>query len=157
MTEPIKSMAPEAAATAPRAEIVALSKPTRLATANGIRRQSISEGKKGPAPDITAEKQASAGLSAIGNGRFSLRAAINAKCRECIYDPGNGNGSWGEQVEACSAANCPLHAVRPISRPNSHDNYAEVSRIGRHALSRVRGPKSGLLAVPLEHLEGDAA
>jgi hypothetical protein len=43
----------------------------------------------------------------------SLRTAINAKCRSCIYDPGCGGGGWREQVAACSSANCPLHPVRP--------------------------------------------
>jgi hypothetical protein len=45
--------------------------------------------------------------------RPSLRAAIDAFCKACIYDPGNGNGAWREQVDACSSSNCPLHEVRP--------------------------------------------
>jgi hypothetical protein len=48
--------------------------------------------------------------------RPSLRAAIDAFCKGCIYDPGSGNGAWREQVEACSSANCPLHPVRPRSK-----------------------------------------
>jgi len=47
--------------------------------------------------------------------RPSLRAAINAMCKKCIYDPEGGNGTWREQVQACSSSNCPLHALRPIS------------------------------------------
>jgi hypothetical protein len=47
----------------------------------------------------------------------SLRKAINAKCRECIYDPNGGGGTWRQQVEACSSPSCPLYVVRPISRP----------------------------------------
>lgn len=43
----------------------------------------------------------------------SLRAAINAKCKDCIYDPKCGGGTWREQVAQCSAANCPLWPVRP--------------------------------------------
>lgn len=46
--------------------------------------------------------------------RLSLRGAINAMCRSCLYDPGNGNGGWREQVEGCSSSNCPLHSVRPL-------------------------------------------
>jgi len=46
--------------------------------------------------------------------RVSLRAAIDAMCRSCIYDSGSGNGGWREQVQACSSANCPLHPVRPL-------------------------------------------
>lgn len=43
----------------------------------------------------------------------SLRSAIDAMCRACIYDPGSGNGTWREQVTACSSSSCPLHLVRP--------------------------------------------
>jgi hypothetical protein len=45
----------------------------------------------------------------------SLRATINAKCRECIYDPIAGGGTWRQQVEACTSTNCPLWPVRPVS------------------------------------------
>lgn len=46
--------------------------------------------------------------------RASLRAAINAMCKGCIYDkfqPGN----WRQQVEACTSPGCPLYPVRPVS------------------------------------------
>jgi len=46
--------------------------------------------------------------------RPSLRAAIDAMCKGCLYDPGNGNGAWREQVQGCSSSNCPLHPVRPL-------------------------------------------
>ena len=46
--------------------------------------------------------------------RLSLRAAIDAMCKSCLYDPGNGNGGWREQVQGCSSSNCPLHPVRPL-------------------------------------------
>jgi hypothetical protein len=46
--------------------------------------------------------------------RLSLRAAVNAMCKHCLYDPGSGNGGWLEQVQACSSGNCPLHPVRPL-------------------------------------------
>lgn len=46
--------------------------------------------------------------------RPSLRAAIDAMCKHCIYDPGSGNGGWREQVANCSSSNCPLHLVRPL-------------------------------------------
>lgn len=47
--------------------------------------------------------------------RPSLRGAINAKCKECIYDPRSGMGTWREQVTACTSYSCPLFAVRPVS------------------------------------------
>ena len=46
--------------------------------------------------------------------RLSLRAAINAMCKNCLYDPGNGNGAWRVQVQGCSSSNCPLHSVSPL-------------------------------------------
>ena len=46
---------------------------------------------------------------------MSLRAAINAMCRACIYDPHSGLGPWRMQVEACTSPSCPLYAVRPRS------------------------------------------
>lgn len=49
--------------------------------------------------------------------RTSLRSAINAKCKECAYDPkARGCGSWREQVANCAGVNCPLYTVRPVPR-----------------------------------------
>jgi hypothetical protein len=45
----------------------------------------------------------------------SRAQAINAKCRECIYDPYSA-GTWREQTSACASSNCALHAFRPLSR-----------------------------------------
>lgn len=50
-----------------------------------------------------------------GPSRPSKAKAINAKCRECIYDPASGIGTWRQQVEACTCKSCPLYPVRPIS------------------------------------------
>ena len=47
--------------------------------------------------------------------RASLRNLVNAKCRECIYDP-LSRGTWREQVAACESANCALHQARPVPR-----------------------------------------
>jgi hypothetical protein len=46
----------------------------------------------------------------------SMRRAINAKCRECIYDPVGGTGTWRAQVEACTSYSCPLYPLRPTSQ-----------------------------------------
>lgn len=45
----------------------------------------------------------------------SLRAAINAMCKECLYDPIGGVGNWRQQVTNCTAPKCPLYPVRPRS------------------------------------------
>lgn len=54
---------------------------------------------------------------------MSLRAAINAKCKDCIHDPLAGLGSWRQQVEACPCTDCPLYPVRPRSKaPKTGDS-----------------------------------
>lgn len=50
---------------------------------------------------------------------MSLRAAIDAKCRECIYDPLGGQGNWRQQVDKCTSYSCPLYRVRPRSKSRS--------------------------------------
>jgi len=48
---------------------------------------------------------------------MSLRKAVDAKCRECLYDPcATGLGPWRMQVEACTSPKCPLFEVRPRNR-----------------------------------------
>jgi len=49
----------------------------------------------------------------------SRKEAINAMCRECIYDPVGGIGNWRQQVEACSCPKCPLFDLRPVSVPHT--------------------------------------
>jgi len=58
---------------------------------------------------------------------MSLRAAINAKCKECIYDPIAGKGTWRQQVEACTAPTCPLYSVRPTSKGAKDDSGADLT------------------------------
>lgn len=55
---------------------------------------------------------------------MSLRQAINAKCRECIYDPKAGLGGWREQVTACTCLRCPLYAVRPRTKADTPKDAA---------------------------------
>lgn len=54
----------------------------------------------------------------------SLRSAINAKCRECIYCPLTGTGSWRQQVAACTSINCALFDVRPKPTSNTTEPLA---------------------------------
>ena len=46
---------------------------------------------------------------------MSLRNAINAKCRDCIYDPKSGLGTWRQQVSLCTVYACPLWQFRPVA------------------------------------------
>lgn len=77
----------------------------------------------------------------------SLRKAINAKCKDCIYDPLSGLGTWRQQTEACPAKTCPLWPVRPISRPHKH---APANKIDSEAAGDAEKP---CFAAP----EGEAA
>jgi hypothetical protein len=108
-------------AAAPRAQNVASSKPT------------LSD-------DPNAEDRVA--------GRPSLRAAINAMCKSCIYDPGSGNGAWREQVAGCCSSNCPLHSVRPLpvraTKPGveAQSDRLQVMGVAARALA-LFGPKMG--------------
>ena len=88
--------------------------------------------------------------------RPSLRAAIDAKCKSCIYDPG-ARGNWREQVSGCSSANCPLHALRPI--PGARWRNARAGGVEHRgtAVWRSYGPENGLNGPALSISEGGAA
>lgn len=77
------------------------------------------------------------------SGPRSLRAAIDAKCKSCIYDPG-ARGNWREQVSACSSANCPLHPLRPISGAFKRKLQSAGAVHGSGSAWRVHGSKNSL-------------
>lgn len=87
----------------------------------------------------------------------SLRAAVNAKCRSCIYDPGSGNGTWREQVEACSSSNCPLHPCRPISGAKTGKRSCGATSARVAPVSSLHGSQNGLPGPALGISEGGAA
>jgi hypothetical protein len=64
---------------------------------------------------------------------MSMRAAINAMCKACIYDPHCGGGTWRQQVEACTSPRCPLYPFRPTARKPTADGGA--SRNGAKSTS----------------------
>ena len=45
---------------------------------------------------------------------MSLRKAIDAKCKQCVYDAMDV-GTAAQQIAACICRDCPLHKVRPIT------------------------------------------
>lgn len=65
---------------------------------------------------------------------MSLRAAINAKCRECIYDPHSGAGNWRQQVTACTSYKCPLYPVRPTSAGKGAESGPDRDAKGGHTV-----------------------
>ena len=47
---------------------------------------------------------------------ISYRKLIDAKCKDCVYDPLDV-GNWRQQTGDCRVVSCPLHEVRPKSKP----------------------------------------
>ena len=84
----------------------------------------------------------------------SLRAAIDAKCKSCIYDPG-ARGNWREQVSACSSTNCPLHPSRPISGAFRRSLQSNGGVERGTPISLVYGLKNGLPGRASDRSEGD--
>ena len=75
---------------------------------------------------LTAEQRAAAAATRAARaaerkaaGVPTLRTAINAMCKQCVYDPESGLGTWRQQTEACRVTECPLWKVRPVSSGNS--------------------------------------
>lgn len=58
---------------------------------------------------------------------MSLRAAINNHCRECVYDPSSGHGTWRQQVEGCTVVKCHIYPVRPVSSTKHEKEGEDVS------------------------------
>jgi len=67
------------------------------------------------APTINQDSRGIANQQRNVTTKQSLRSAVNAKFRECIYCPLTGTGSWRQQVENCTSISCPLFSVRPKS------------------------------------------
>lgn len=121
-------MAPEAAATASRAENVAPDKPTTSVSSK--ERADASRFGRPTRENVKPVR------------RRSLRDAVNAMCKSCIYDPGSGNGAWREQVQACASSNCPLHTVRPV--PVKARKTLTVALPPRVGTVTAAGPASAL-------------
>lgn len=86
----------------------------------------------------------------------SLRAAINAMCRQCIHDPGS-RGNWREQVAACSSANCPLHPFRPISSSRLRETMSAATSVGSNQISCALAPKIGQIGPAFSPPAGEAS
>jgi hypothetical protein len=54
---------------------------------------------------------------------MSLRKAINDKCKECLYDPLSGGGTWRQQIAACTSPGCPLYPVRPLPHGKAANRF----------------------------------
>jgi len=60
--------------------------------------------------------------------KAGLRARINAKCIECVYDP-HMPGGWRQQVEKCTSLSCPLYSVRPIGTGTKGEPMGELAAV----------------------------
>lgn len=79
--------------------------------------------------------------------RLSMRKAINAKCRDCIYDE-LAAGSAAVQIELCESIDCPLWPVRPIRAHRIQYSAAVLDEIGltqEIAAARLAHPKNPTL------------
>lgn len=47
-------------------------------------------------------------------GNLTRQQAINAHCKECVYDSVAGLGTWREQVKDCKGYKCHLYPYRPM-------------------------------------------
>ena len=45
----------------------------------------------------------------------NLKKCIEEHCKNCIVDEQEGNGTWRQQVQACTATACALYEVRPLA------------------------------------------
>ena len=78
--------------------------------------------------------------------RTSLRTAIDAKCKECIYDPYGCAGTWRQQVAACTSPQCPLFPVRPkpttetVTDDPEKADFSTEKRRSPSSLYRSKGP-----------------
>ena len=83
---------------------------------------------------------------------MTRQQAINAKCKDCIYDP-EDVGTWRQQVERCELTACSLWQYRPKSRskhptiargapvqPHYEGNQGQAVVRGLHQIDQHSGP-----------------
>ena len=49
------------------------------------------------------------------------KGPVTAFCCHCIFDPYQ-QGTWLQQIEACTSWHCPLYSVRPLPKGASHES-----------------------------------
>ena len=59
---------------------------------------------------------------------MSLRKAVNAKCRQCTYDPFDA-GTAAQQIAVCIDSDCPLHPVRPLTTATANFSARAITSI----------------------------
>ena len=72
--------------------------------------------------DAKPRREAPPGGDAFPAGSTSRKKAVEAFCKECLYDPLSA-GTWRMQIELCSAYACPLWRVRPVRAKKDRSRY----------------------------------
>ena len=68
----------------------------------------------------------------------TLREAINANCRSCVFDPANA-GNWRQQVTMCSCHDCAIYPVRPVSSSDIPEKILDEHGVPEWERSRFAG------------------
>ena len=84
----------------------------------------------------------------------SLRAAINAKCADCIGDP-CAPASLAVQIELCSTRDCPLWVVRPARKARRISTENLLSDTVRKFYGLPEGLGAGRFEIRREPHHGD--
>lgn len=75
----------------------------------------------------------------------SLRGAINAHCKSCVYDD-LAAGTWRTQITLCAVTICSLYPVRPTTNsliPESVLDYYQVTGPERALYRSPSAAKAG--------------
>lgn len=67
--------------------------------------------------------------------KISLCKSINEKCKDCIYDPLSGLGTWREQVAQCTVLDRPLWLIRPGPRSGEYQRPSIDEEVRRYVNS----------------------
>lgn len=79
--------------------------------------------------------------------KLSRKQAIDAHCRDCIYDPANG-GTWRQQVTLCSCRDCDLWPWRPVSASDLPESLLNAYSVTDAEKPQFRGPTRDFFGHP---------
>lgn len=68
------------------------------------------------------------------------KRAIKQHCKDCIYDPDGGAGTWREQRQNCTATHCALWPFRPrAATPRSSPGESlSIRELGEFTATRTQ-------------------
>ena len=77
--------------------------------------------------------------------RLTRKQAIEANCRDCVYDPAN-SGNWRQQVTLCAVRECFLWPWRPVSRSDIPEHLLDAYSVSDAEKPVFRGPNRDFFA-----------